>query len=96
MEFRATVRLTRKGEEFRYSGTAHDISEGGTGLFVAGELHPGEEIKLELMLPYSSPIEVAGVIRNRDRFEYGVQFTNVSPADRDAIVRNCRALALLG
>ncbi|MGZ5003589.1 MAG: PilZ domain-containing protein [Chthoniobacterales bacterium] len=95
VELRATLKLSRQGIEHQFSGTAHDISEGGTRLFVPGDLHPGEEIKLHLALPYSSAVELVGVIRNRDRFEYGVEFVGVSAEDRESLVRNCRALSVL-
>jgi hypothetical protein len=40
-------------------------------------------------------VELAGVIRNRHRFEYGIEFVEVSEEDRERLVRNCTALALL-
>lgn len=95
VELRATLKVSRQGIERQYSGTAHDISEGGSRLFVPGDLNPGEEIKLRLALPYSDPVELKGVIRNRERFEYGVEFVGISQQDRDILIRNCRALSLL-
>jgi c-di-GMP-binding flagellar brake protein YcgR len=92
---RATLAITRGGTEHRFSGTCYDISEGGTRIVVVGELHPGEEIKLRLALPYGAPVEVLGVIRDRHGFEYGVQFTDVPAASRHSIIRNCVALSLL-
>lgn len=95
VEFRAKIVVARNGEEHQFSGTVSDISEGGTRLFVTGELQVGETVKVELALPYSGRLNIAGVIRNRNRFEYGVQFSGLSSADRASIVRNCRALLLL-
>jgi len=89
VELRVTLKLSRHRIEHQFSGTASDISEGGARLFVPGDLHPGEEIKLRLALPYSSAVELVGVIRNRDRFDYGVEFVAVSHDDRDNLVRNC-------
>jgi c-di-GMP-binding flagellar brake protein YcgR len=95
VEFRAKVVVARKGEEHQFSGTVSDISEGGTRLFVVGELQVGETVRLELALPYSGRLAITGVVRNRTSFEYGVQFSGLSSADRDSLVRNCRALLLL-
>ena len=74
---------------------AHNISEGGLRLFIAGELQLGETISFDLSLPYSKSVSLRGVIRNRDRYDYGVEYLQPSAAAQEAIVRNCRALSLL-
>lgn len=97
--FRVTIRawltVSRNGIEHFSTGTCYDISEGGTRLFLASELSPGEELRMKLALPYGPPIEIVGVVRNRHRYEYGVEFIDVSSEDRARLVRNCTALALL-
>jgi c-di-GMP-binding flagellar brake protein YcgR len=92
---RAWLKINRNGIEHFTSGTCYDIGEGGTRMFVASELHPGEEVRMRIALPYGQPVELAGVIRNRHRFEYGIEFVEVSEEDRERLVRNCTALALL-
>jgi c-di-GMP-binding flagellar brake protein YcgR len=96
VEIRVKVSLTREGQPLNFAGTAHDISEGGMGLFLPAELHPGETILIDFAMPYSQRLVIQGVVRNRHRFQYGVQYLNPSAEDRESIVRNCRALALLG
>lgn len=92
---RAWLKVSRNGIEHFATGTCYDISEGGTRLFLATELHPGEELHMKLALPYGTAIEIVGVVRNRNRYEYGVEFVDVSGEDRARLVRNCTALALL-
>jgi c-di-GMP-binding flagellar brake protein YcgR len=96
VEIRVKVNLTRNGQQQSLTGTAHDISEGGMGLFLPGELQPGETIEIDFAMPYSQRRVIRGVVRNHERFQYGVQFLNPTAEDRDDLVRNCRALALLG
>jgi hypothetical protein len=95
VKIRASLRLSRNGIEHFLVGTCYDIAEGGTRLFLASELHDGEEITLKLTLPYSEAVEVKGVVRNRVRYEYGIEFVVISEAARQSIERNCKALALL-
>lgn len=92
---RAWLKISRNGIEHFASGTCYDISEGGTRLFLANELHSGEVLKMRLALPYGNPIELIAVVRNRNRYEYGLEFTDISADDRARLVRNCTALALL-
>jgi hypothetical protein len=92
---RAWLKISRNGIEHFASGTCYDISEGGTRLFMASELRPGEELHMRLALPYGSPVELVGIVRNRHRYEYGIEFMDVSAEDRGRLVRNCTALALL-
>ncbi len=95
VKLRASLKLTRNGIEHFLSGTCYDISEGGTRLFVASELRPGEELHLKLTVPYGQPVTVQGVVRNHIRYEYGIEFVEISELDRQSLVRNCKALSLL-
>lgn len=96
MELRVSLSVLRHGKEFRYTGNANDISQGGMRLFVAADLFPGETIDFDLSLKYGGKVSLKGVIRNRDRFEYGVEYLQPTAAVQEAITRNCRALSLLG
>ena len=95
VEIRVKVTSTRNGKEVVTSGTAHDVSEGGMALFLAGDLIVGDAVIIDFAMPYSQRRTMRGVIRNRDRYEYGIQFVDPTPEDREDILRNCRALALL-
>ncbi len=95
VEARVKISVTRKGEKFTFSGTAHDISSGGMALFLPTELATGETITVTFALVFSTQLILQGVVRNRDSFEYGVEFLNPTTQQKEDIIRNCRALALL-
>jgi len=95
VEIRVSISLTRQARRYSYSGVAHDISEGGLRLFSTGDLFEGETISIHFALPYGRRVLLQGLVRSRDRHEYGVEYLDPSPADREEIIRNCRAQALL-
>lgn len=95
VEARVKVSVTRKGEKISFSGTAHDISVGGMALFLSGDLNVGEAITVTFALVFSTQLIIQGVVRSRDRYEYGIEFLNPSQTQQDEIVRNLRALSLL-
>ena len=97
--FKVTVRVhiayTHDGVKMESSGTAHDISIGGMALFLPRDLNVGESIRATFTLPYSDTLAITGVVRNRQSFEYGIEFVNPGPHVQEELTRNCRALALL-
>lgn len=95
VEIRVKISLTRNAQQLTFAGTAHDISEGGMGLFLPADLIVGESISIDFAMPYSQRRVICGIVRNRDSFQYGIQFLNPTADDREDIVRNCRALSLL-
>jgi c-di-GMP-binding flagellar brake protein YcgR len=95
VEARVKVSVTRKGEKFTFSGTAHDISVGGLALFLGGDLNVGETVTVTFALVFSTQLIIQGIVRSRDRYEYGIEFLNPSHTQQEEIIRNCRALSLL-
>jgi c-di-GMP-binding flagellar brake protein YcgR len=95
VEARVKVTVIRQGDKITFSGTAHDISVGGMALFLGGDLNVGETITVTFALVFSTQLIVQGVVRSRDRYEYGIEFLNPSKSQQDEIIRNCRALSLL-
>ena len=95
VEARVKVSVTRKGEKIVFTGTAHDISVGGMALFLGGDLQIGEAVTVTFALVFSTQLVIQGIIRSRERYEYGVEFLNPSKTQQDEIIRNCRALSLL-
>jgi c-di-GMP-binding flagellar brake protein YcgR len=95
VEARVKVSVARKGEKINFSGTAHDISVGGMALFLSGNLNVGETITVTFALVFSTQLIIQGVVRSRDRYEYGIEFLNPSKTQQEEIIRNCRALSLL-
>ena len=60
-------------------GRSTDLSEGGLGVMVAGELIPGQPVAIELRLPnVAPPIRARAQVRYHDRLRYGLQFIGLS------------------
>ena len=77
-------------------GRGNDVGEGGMCLYLAHELKVGKTIDLTLTLPYSDrAISCKVVVRNRESFKYGVEFKELSPSDRDVLLKACRKLGVL-
>lgn len=96
VDVRVTATVRSGGKTITVHGRGTDISIGGMAAYLACDLVVGEEIKLELALPYSTtPISVTGAVRNRDGFKYGIEFTLISEDQQGMIERTCSALALL-
>ncbi len=65
-------------------------------LYIAHELKVGKTIDLTLTLPYSDrAINCRVVVRNRESFKYGVEFKDLSPADRETLFDACRKLGVV-
>jgi c-di-GMP-binding flagellar brake protein YcgR len=92
-EMRAGV-LGAEPREMR--GRSLNINEGGLGgIFVAG-WEVGTSVALQFSVPIAaSPIKVKGVVRNQTGYRYGFEFTDLTPEERETIIRTCRTLDLL-
>ena len=67
-------------------GRCTDLSEGGLGVIVAGELLPGQPVAVELRLPnVGLPIRTRAQVRYHDRLRYGLQFVGLSMEQREMI-----------
>ena len=82
------VRLRRAGDP-NDSGVVvrtYEISEGGMSLYVPDPFEPDTPVTLEFILPGSPrQITVSAFIRNRRGFRHGLEFVDVSEADRAEI-----------
>ncbi len=91
---RATLR--EQGKRVAVHGRGNDLSRGGVSAFLPVELVVGQQIELDLALPYSShPLKLRAVVRNRRSFTYGLEFRQLSAFQRATIERTCAALALV-
>lgn len=96
VDVRVAATFRKAGKIVTQRGWGTDISQGGMAVYLACDLVLGEEIELELVLPYSaSPIRVVGAVRNRDGFRYGIEFTLITTDQQGTIERTCSALALM-
>ena len=78
-----------------FHGRTKDISEGGLGATVAGELRTDAPVELEFGLPGKvSPIKLMAEVRYRQGFQYGFRFLDATPEQRQAIREATLQLAL--
>ena len=90
------VTLADDGHVATFHGTGSNVSEAGMRVFIPREFDVSRLILLELRLPYyEERLKLRAVVRNREGFEYGVEFVNPSEHHRHVIVRNCSVLTLL-
>jgi hypothetical protein len=75
-------------------GTSTDLSDGGVGVkLIEGELIAGEIVTVEFNLPTSPhPMKVYAMVRHRKIDQYGIQFVDITPENRQAITDLCEVL----
>lgn len=67
-------------------GRGSALSEGGMAIFAGAELKPGEHIAVEFTPPYSAPpIRVEARVCNRRGYDYGVEFLESEPDQREDV-----------
>ena len=70
-----------------------DLSCGGIRAAIAAELETGETLELEFGLRHTSAIvRLAGTIRWRDGYQYGLEFSFLSAQDRERMSQAFAAL----
>ena len=79
-------------------GQGSDVSEGGIAGYIPAELEPGENVEIEMALPYGrtkEPLTMKAVIRNRNGFRYGLEYVLVTESVREALLRSLKAMELV-
>jgi hypothetical protein len=88
--FDVPIRLVfENGQHTRVAeGRGTELNEGGLGLYAGIELEIGDQVEVELMVPfYSLSLRLQGVVRNRpgNGYYYGIQFVDTDPTQRGEI-----------
>jgi len=73
------VRIATGDNASTIAGLATEISRGGMALYGGVPLEPGDLMAVEF--PTSSPVCVAGIVRNRSGFCFGLEFLSVVMSD---------------
>jgi len=74
-----------------------DLSIGGIRAAIAADLEIGETLELEFGLPRTTAIvRLAGTIRWREGYQYGLEFSFVNAQDRERMSQAFAALACSG
>jgi hypothetical protein len=67
-------------------GRGSALSQGGMAIFAGAELKPGERIAVEFTPPYSAPpIRVEARVCNRAGYNYGLEFLDSEPEQKEEV-----------
>jgi hypothetical protein len=88
--FDVPIRLVfENGEYTRVAeGRGTELNEGGLGLYAGIELEIGDQVEVELTVPfYCLSLKLRGVIRNRpgNGYYYGIQFVDTDATQKGEI-----------
>ena len=76
----------RSGIPQNLPGRCVDLSEGGVGAMVAGELSPGQQVGVELRLPnVGPPLRARALVRYQGKVRCGFEFVGLSDEEREMI-----------
>jgi len=76
----------RSGVPQNLPGRCSDLSEGGVGAMVAGELSPGQHVAIELRLPnVGLPVRARAIVRYQGKVRSGFEFVSLAPEHREMI-----------
>lgn len=92
LDGRVTITVFRSTEKFECWGRISDVSEGGMGAVVSGELEPGEFVLLQFFLA-SHALELRARVCHRRGYYCGFEFLVVSDLQREHIKLACEAVS---
>jgi len=69
-------------------GITLDISEGGVGALVQGDLRLGETVELDLQLP-GRPLSAIAIVRHTSSVRSGFEFLGMTAEERSEIASTC-------
>jgi hypothetical protein len=79
------------------SGRGMALSEGGMAIFAGIELKVGQRVEIEFTPPYDGqPLRVRGTVRNRNGYNYGIEFLLLSHEDKQQAEQIRQVLQAMG
>ena len=79
--------VLRSGIPDNIRGRALEMGEGGMGVVAASQLHLGESVRVEFLLPHmTSPVRATAVVRYQRARSFGLQFLRL-PVEQQSIIR---------
>jgi hypothetical protein len=94
---RLNVRAAIRGKETVVCGRTRDICVDGIGAVISDSLADGTQVILEMSLgTRDEALRLAAVVCYRRGFLHGFRFTNLTPAQTDAILRACGEMQPIG
>ncbi len=80
------VILLRSGVPENLPGRCTDLSEGGVGGMIAGELSVGQHVAVELRIPrVGVPVRARALVRYQGQLRYGFEFVGLPVEQREMI-----------
>ena len=64
------------------NGRGTELNEGGMSIFAGIELREGQRVEVEFTPPYGQPVRARGTVRDRNGYNYGVEFLLLSQEDK--------------
>ncbi len=93
LDLRAKITYRRNGLNQSAQARGQDVSEGGMAMFVPIQFGKGDPLEVEFTLPHSRlPLRIQALVRNIDGHRYGLEFMNVTEAQKQEIVRMCETM----
>ncbi len=93
LDLRTKIIYRRNGLNQSAMARGQDVSEGGMAMFVPMDFREEDVLEVEFTLPHSRlPMRVHAVVRNTDGHRYGVEFLNLTEAQKQEIVRMCESM----
>jgi hypothetical protein len=78
-------------------GRGNELNQGGMAVFAGIELKVEDVIAVEFTPPYSGqPIRVRGSVRNRQGYQYGIEFLLETDEDHDRVSQIRAVLGAMG
>jgi c-di-GMP-binding flagellar brake protein YcgR len=88
VDVRVKIRRWEEPEDGASVVRTYELSEGGMSVYASESFEIGTVMLVEFSLPNASKaMRMRAVVRNRRGFRCGMQFVEVSAAERDEIVR---------
>lgn len=86
------VRSIGSSRAHSYRGHSLDLSEGGLGAVLEGELTPGQVVIMEVVLPGDlQPLTAQARVRHRNALRCGFEFLGPNQHMRERIATACQA-----
>ena len=94
LDLRTKIIYRRNGLNQSAMARGQDVSAGGMAMFVPIDFHNEDLLEVEFTLPHSRlPLRVHAVVRNTDGHRYGLEFLNLTDAQKQEIVRMCESMS---
>jgi hypothetical protein len=89
---RITINGLRSGESLSLWGRTSDVSLGGIGATIVGELAVNDVVSVQIPLYGGQQLDVRAVVRNRQGFHYGFEFLVLDESSRQMLQQICEEM----